>query len=134
MPPLRYIAQDLLMPALPLIGKVSPRMAASLAVVRFTSPRPIPHPGWERELMARGKPLRFPGGTAATRWGDEKAPAILLAHGWLGRGAQLGKLVEPLLEKGFQVIAWDAPAHGDSSGTRANLRLFAEGLADAARE
>jgi len=35
-------------------------------------------------------------------WG--KGPTVMLVHGWSGRGAQLGELVEPL------VAAGDRPA------------------------
>ncbi|WP_019215245.1 alpha/beta hydrolase [Legionella tunisiensis] len=46
-------------------------------------------------------------------------------HGWDGRGSQLGHFVEPLINAGFQVIAMDGPAHGDSPGVRTNLVDFA---------
>jgi pimeloyl-ACP methyl ester carboxylesterase len=46
---------------------------------------------------------------------------VLLVHGWSGRGAQMGAFVEPLVAAGHRVIAFDAPAHGRSSGTDTNL-------------
>jgi pimeloyl-ACP methyl ester carboxylesterase len=52
---------------------------------------------------------------------DPKKPKILLAHGWESRGTALRMYVRPLLEKGFKVIAFDALAHGDSTGSRNNL-------------
>lgn len=119
---------------LKLIGFVSPRLAADIALRRFTTPLPIPRPEWEKELMAKGAPVVFANGTHGTVWGQSDAPLVFLVHGWQGRGAQLGKLVEPLLGMGLRVVAWDGPAHGDSSGKSANVRLFAELLGGAAEE
>ena len=59
--------------------------------------------------------------------GEISGPALgvafsdLLVHGWEGRGAQLGSLVGPLVEAGLSVVAFDAPAHGDSPGNRLYL-------------
>jgi len=46
---------------------------------------------------------------------------VLLAHGWAGRRTQLFMIANLLLEKGFMVIAFDAPSHGKSSGKTTNL-------------
>ena len=41
---------------------------------------------------------------------------VLLIHGWSGRGTQLFKIADKLLENGFMTISFDAPAHGKSTG------------------
>ena len=41
---------------------------------------------------------------------------VLLVHGWSGRGTQLFKIADKLLENGFMTISYDAPAHGKSEG------------------
>jgi pimeloyl-ACP methyl ester carboxylesterase len=41
---------------------------------------------------------------------------ILLVHGWSGRGTQLIKIADNLLELGYSTISFDAPAHGKSNG------------------
>jgi pimeloyl-ACP methyl ester carboxylesterase len=46
---------------------------------------------------------------------------VLLAHGWAGRRTQLFMIANKLLEKGFMVIAFDAPAHGKSTGKTTNM-------------
>jgi pimeloyl-ACP methyl ester carboxylesterase len=46
--------------------------------------------------------------------GSAHPPTIYLMHGWGGRGAQFGALVEPLVEAGRRVVMFDAPSHGDS--------------------
>jgi pimeloyl-ACP methyl ester carboxylesterase len=45
-------------------------------------------------------------------WGS--GPAVYLVHGWAGQSAQLGPFVEPLVARGFRVVAFDAPSHGRS--------------------
>lgn len=46
---------------------------------------------------------------------------VLLAHGWAGRCTQLFMIANLLLEKGFMVIAFDAPSHGKSKGKTTNI-------------
>lgn len=43
------------------------------------------------------------------------AGRILLVHGWGGRGSQLFSFLDPLRAAGLEVLAFDAPGHGDSS-------------------
>jgi pimeloyl-ACP methyl ester carboxylesterase len=61
---------------------------------------------------------------AVYRWGKADH-RILLVHGWGGKAAQFFSFVGPLLESGFEVIAFDAPAHGVSSGSFASGPAFA---------
>ena len=49
-------------------------------------------------------------------------------HGWEGRGSQLGAFIRPLVEAGFSVVAWDAPAHGSSGGKQAGILKFAQAM------
>jgi pimeloyl-ACP methyl ester carboxylesterase len=48
--------------------------------------------------------------------GPPAAPAVLLSHGWGGRGVQMGGFVSPLLARGFRVVWFDQPGHGESGG------------------
>jgi pimeloyl-ACP methyl ester carboxylesterase len=47
---------------------------------------------------------------------------ILLVHGWSGRGTQLVKIADTLIENEYSIISFDAPAHG-KSGTKTTLML-----------
>ncbi len=49
---------------------------------------------------------------------------VLLVHGWAGRSTQLFAFADKLLEKGFMVISFDGPAHGNSSGKKTNMIEF----------
>ncbi len=62
----------------------------------------------------------------AYSWG--KGATILLVHGWGGRATQLGSFVEPLVELGYRVLAFDAPAHGKTAGTQTNGLEFVEAI------
>lgn len=39
---------------------------------------------------------------------------VLLVHGWSGRGTQLVKIADALVDNGYMIISFDAPAHGKS--------------------
>lgn len=121
---------------------VSEGLGSSLAERLFTTPRKYPRPDRERIVLARGvqfdidvllRSPRWAGRStkvAAWRWGV--GPTVLLVHGWEGRGSQLGALVAPLVEAGLSVVAFDAPAHGDSPGSRLYLTDHADAIADVA--
>lgn len=51
-------------------------------------------------------------------------PTVLLVHGWSGRGTQLVKIAEALLQAGYHVLSFDAPAHGQSPGQTTLLSEF----------
>jgi len=51
---------------------------------------------------------------------------VLLVHGWSGRGTQLYKIADKLLENGFMTISFDTPAHGKSPG---NFTMMTEFIA-----
>ena len=49
---------------------------------------------------------------------------VLLVHGWSGRGTQLYKIADKLLENGFMTYSFDAPAHGKSQGKETMMPEF----------
>jgi pimeloyl-ACP methyl ester carboxylesterase len=51
---------------------------------------------------------------------------VLLIYGWSGRGTQLYKIADSLLENGFMTISFDAPAHGLSTGKTTMMTEFIE--------
>jgi pimeloyl-ACP methyl ester carboxylesterase len=83
----------------------------------------------EQRLLARARRTGVPsphGELPVWRWGS--GPPVLLVHGWNGRGAQLGALVEPLVSAGYEVVAFDAPGHGEAAGTRSSMIHFADAI------
>ncbi len=51
---------------------------------------------------------------------------ILLLHGWESNTHRWFKLIEKLQKAGFTIVAFDAPAHGYSSGKYLHIPLYAE--------
>ena len=49
---------------------------------------------------------------------------VLLVHGWSGRGTQLFKIADRLLENGYMTISFDGPAHGSSTGKTTMMNEF----------
>jgi pimeloyl-ACP methyl ester carboxylesterase len=54
------------------------------------------------------------------QWGG--GPIVVLLHGWGGQRSDLAALVGPLVRAGHQVIAIDAPGHGESEWGAAGRR------------
>ncbi|QAY72704.1 alpha/beta fold hydrolase [Agromyces protaetiae] len=105
--------------------RVSPALAARLALPLFraTGPR-LPVRPSERAVHegARRSTVRVRGlDLAVFEWGTG-ADVVLLVHGWRGRAAQFAPIVRELRAEGFRVVAFDAPANGDSPGRRTDLR------------
>src|SRR5262245_39447543 len=133
------------------IVRVRPLLVSRLALVRgafWLLERSAPALGarWAERLWFRSPPSRKAsrrlegdrfdvpvrgGSVAGWSWGA--GPAVYLVHGWGGSAGQLRALVEPLVHAGYQVVAFDAPSHGQSqpgpSGPRrSTIFEFAEAL------
>ena len=111
------------------LSRVAPGAAAWAAERLFLTPPRHRAPGRERDLLARARrgAVRVDGRRLAT-WTWGVGPRILLAHGWGGRGAQLGAFVEPLVANGLSVAWFDGPAHGASEGRLATIPEMAGAL------
>ena len=115
---------------------LAPRRAVALAARLFATPPGIPHTEKERAFLEAGEGgiATAEGMTLATwRYGDAHDPVVILSHGWGGRGAQLRSFVQPLRERGFQVVLFDHVGHGASPGEAATLVHFVRGLDAVAR-
>jgi esterase/lipase len=53
---------------------------------------------------------------------------VLLLHGWSGQALVMLMFVKPLLDAGFDCVAFDLPAHGQSPGHRLNLPMGANAV------
>ncbi len=119
--------------AMALLSELAPSAAEHIAARLWMSPRRHQRPGRELGWLESATPGRLDthsGRVKTWTWG--RGPTVLLVHGWAGRGAQLGAFVSPLVDAGYRVVAFDAPAHGDSGGERVNLADFAEAVGEAA--
>lgn len=108
--------------AVRVLAPIAPSLAGRWAYWLWFRTRRYPEPARERawretaQVLAvehRGRPL------AVHAWGA--GPAVLLLHGWNGRGTQLGAFMPALVAAGFRVVALDAPGHGRSPGHETNI-------------
>ena len=100
------------------IAFISKDWATSLSARLFTTP--IKHKTPKRELnmlkLAQQEWLTVPSINKTVRvyqYG-QSSKKVLLVHGWSGRGTQLYKIADALLQQGYSTISYDAPAHGQS--------------------
>lgn len=111
---------------------LAPAWAARKASQWFITPPRILHTPRELQSLTRGTRLTLStsmGALATWRFGDPAAPAIILSHGWGGRGAQFREFVPALLAAGYQVWLFDHVGHGLSEGREAPITDFARGIA-----
>lgn len=66
------------------------------------------------------------GRIAAVRGGN--GPKVLLVHGWDGISSDMFAFANPLISAGYEVIAIDLPAHGESEGSMASIPQAAQCL------
>lgn len=113
-----------------LMDTVAPRLAAERAYTLFSTPRFRRVSTRDQHVMDAAEKLRSTfthKSLTGYAWGQ--GPSILLVHGWEGAAQNFTSLVMPLVEAGFRVIAFDAPAHGDSDGTTSNVIEYSSVLA-----
>jgi pimeloyl-ACP methyl ester carboxylesterase len=111
------------------VGAVAPTIAARWAETLFCTPPA--RRGGDEAFVATGSRFTFPSqGQQLAGWEWGSGPAVVLVHGWGSRASRLSGLASALVNAGFRVIAYDAPAHGESSGRFASLPEFARALGD----
>jgi pimeloyl-ACP methyl ester carboxylesterase len=91
-------------------------------------PRHAPKPA-EEAFLATGErsSIRNEGEELAI-WSWGSGPVVVLAHGWGSRAGRFTGMAGALIEAGFTVVLFDAPAHGASTGQQASLPQFARAL------
>ncbi len=110
----------------------SVRKAALKAFRLFSTPQQR-LTGKGSALYGKGEKLsfRYEGHTVRGRcWLPDEPPTkkALIAHGWESAGLYFEGYIAALLEKGYTVIAFDAPAHGQSGGRRFTLPAYVDTL------
>ncbi|HTD04676.1 alpha/beta hydrolase [Undibacterium sp.] len=104
----------------------------------FIHPRQRETSAAEQHLLDQAEPHKIMhegGHLSAWLWGTDKPAArrVLLVHGWESRASHWGAFIPALLAADFQVCAFDAPAHGESSGVQSDVIGFGRATAAVAR-
>ncbi|MCP3931745.1 MAG: alpha/beta hydrolase [Bacteroidetes bacterium] len=108
-------------------GRLFPEFAAKIAYHQFTKPRIRAKHKVSDVILERARIFEFLYGKRLLKgyeWGEGEQ-TILLVHGWESRGTALRNFVPSLLGKGYKIVTFDGPAHGDSGGYRTNMIHFA---------
>lgn len=115
-----------------LLEVISPKLVTLFAAKLFTTPikHKIPKREYHMDRESKQHNLLIPSITKVINiyhygFGVKK---VLLVHGWSGRGTQLVKIADELLNSGFTIISFDAPAHGKSKGNSSIMLEFIESI------
>lgn len=113
------------------LSAISTRKAAELALDLFTTPH-IRHKKPLPEIFKQAEKLQFKHyGETVTgyRWNRGGLRKVLIVHGFNSSVAKFEKYIRPLMKKGYEVLAFDAPAHGFSTGKSLNAVVFKDMVA-----
>jgi pimeloyl-ACP methyl ester carboxylesterase len=109
-----------------LLSAVSRRKAARAAFTLFCTPQyrnkkklpPVFESAEKLQLLFDGLPVR------GYRWNHPAEKKVLILHGFESSVVNFDRYIKPLIKKGYEVLAFDAPAHGRSAGKRINVLQY----------
>ncbi len=110
------------------IGLFSKKLAAKKALYIFCTPRrksksPLPTLFTTAEKLS----LKVAGITVnGFRWNASAPKKLLILHGFESSTKNFETYIQPFIHKNYEVLAFDAPAHGVSEGEQITLPLFIE--------
>lgn len=111
-------------------SRITPFIAVRVAEKLFTTPFHSKRRDVEHEMLESAERFLIPMGKSRQltgyRWGEKTDPVILLIHGWMATGTCFINFIDPLLTKGYQVISYDAIAHGETAGVSVSLTEWAD--------
>ena len=114
------------------LSALNKNLAAAFALKLFESPIKYKLPKREQKMfeVSHKSKIILPESKKEifvyeNKFGPKK---ILLVHGWNGRGTQLVSIAKAFKELNFTIISFDAPGHGNSAKTTANMKHFIEAI------
>lgn len=111
------------------VSRVLPDLARRQAERLFSAPPRVRSRRPAKPVDAREERVRS-GRHSLAVWqtGPRDGPRVLLVHGWGGRGDQLSAFIAPLVARGYGVVWFDHPGHGDSGRGPSSLPDFARAV------
>lgn len=111
-----------------LVSLFSPKLSGKIAIQLFSTPQKGKLKNQEPSLIKQSKKhiIKYKTISIMTYHWDGKNDTILLAHGWESNSYRWNHLIRFLKDLNYNVVALDAPAHGNSSGKTFNALLFSE--------
>ncbi|MCF4102810.1 alpha/beta hydrolase [Gillisia sp. M10.2A] len=115
-----------------ILTAISPFLASRFAARLFLSPHKYKLPKREKRMDENSiqKTIIVPSinrEIVSYSYGTSNKK-VLLIHGWSGRGTQMAHIAEALIEKGYSVVSFDAPAHGKANGKISMMPFFIESI------
>ena len=71
---------------------------------------------------------------AIYRWNKGGIRKVMIIHGFESSARNFDRYISPLIKKGYEVIAADAPAHGTSEGTQITLPVYVKTISTVYQE
>ncbi len=107
---------------------VSSKYAAAKALSLFATPRKGDINQKQASFLnsAKKEQLDYNGFSIRTYQWNGNNKTVLLSHGWESNTARWKNLIELLQAQNYNVIALDAPAHGESESKKFNAVLYSE--------
>jgi pimeloyl-ACP methyl ester carboxylesterase len=104
---------------------VAPSAAVHLGYSIISTPPRSKEREWQTVSREKARRSRVPlgaGSVCVYEWGA--GPTILMVHGLGGRSTTMAKMIDPLVQAGYRVVSFDAPAHGETGGRHFDLVQF----------
>lgn len=107
---------------------ISSKYAAARALSLFATPRKGLVNRYQKQFLNSSNKLKlsYNGFSIMTYHWEGTNKTVLLSHGWESNASRWKKLIELLKEEKFNIIALDAPAHGNSDSKQFNAILYSE--------
>lgn len=105
---------------------ISKKKAAQSAFQLFCTPQ-IRNRNTIPAAFRKAEPVSFTFSNdqiAGYRWNKGAARKALIVHGFESSVINFDHFVQPLIDKGYEVLAFDAPAHGRSGGKQINALIY----------
>ncbi len=109
-----------------LLSLISDRIAAKAAFNLFVTPqvRNKKQPPHVFECAEKLKTVFNDTSIVGYRWNHPQTKKVLILHGFESSAVNFGSFVEPLVAKNYEVLAFDAPAHGRSGGKQIHAIIY----------
>jgi pimeloyl-ACP methyl ester carboxylesterase len=111
-----------------LLSSISKRKAAEKAFELFCTPQSRTKKDLPLVFRKSKKiELSFQGNTVrGYQWNNDSGKKALILHGFESSVVNFDKYISGLIKKGYEVLAFDAPAHGKSTGKTINAVIYKE--------
>ena len=109
-----------------LLSKLSPAKAAEKAFDLFCTPQ-VRNRKKFPPVFEKAEKLHIPFRDfrlAGYRWNKGAGRKIMIIHGFESSVINYDRYIKPFTDCGYEVVAFDAPAHGRSTGKRINALIF----------